>query len=168
MSATADDVRVVSNTTPVSNLIRIGRLALLGEIFGRIAIPIQVAEELDRGEHVLGRWREAPGADCLSVLAPESGPFLHQLSLQLDAGEAGAIALAVDHGALVLLDEVAARKIAAHHQLRLTGTLGILVEAKRLGLVATVRPLMEALEREGFHVSTKLRARVLHEAGEAG
>ena len=167
MSEVTEPVLVVSNTTPVSNFIRIGRLALLGQVFGRIAIPTQVAEELDRGEHVLGRWREAPGADCLSVLAPQDGPFLHQLSLQLDVGEAGAIALAVEHHALVLLDEVAARKVATHHRLRLTGTLGALVEAKRLQLVPSVRPLLEALDREGFHVSTNLRARVLREAGEA-
>src|SRR5262245_1951408 len=122
-------VRVVSNTTPVSNFIRLGRLDLLGQAFGKIAIPTQVAEELDRGEHVLGKWRDAPGAECLFVLAPNDGPFLRQILLQLDAGEAGAIALAVEYGALLLMDELAGRKIAAHHRLLLTGTLGILTDA---------------------------------------
>jgi uncharacterized protein len=167
VSAVQRSVGVVSNTTPISNFIRIGRLSLLGQVFGQVTIPTQVAEELDRGEHVLGHWREAPGADCLSVLAPPSDPFLHQLSLQLDPGEAGAIALAVQHQALILLDEVAARKVAVHHHLRLTGTLGILAEAKRLTLVPSVRPLLDALAREGFHLSAALRTRVLQDVGEA-
>ena len=92
-------IRVVSNTTPVSNFIRIRRLDLLGQVFGNIAIPTHVADELDRGEHVLGNWRAAPGVESLFVVAPSDGPFLRQLELQLDSGEAGAIALAVEHGA---------------------------------------------------------------------
>lgn len=159
--------RVVSNTTPVSNFLRIGRLALLGEVFGDISIPVQVAEELERGEHALGKWREAPGAERLVVLAPQDGPFLRQLELQLDSGEAGAIALAVEHRALLLMDEIAGRKVAAHHRLLLTGTLGVVAEAKRMGLVPAVRPLLEALASEGYHVSRALRARVLRDAGES-
>jgi predicted nucleic acid-binding protein len=45
---------VVSNTTPISNLIRIQQLSLLQKIFERVVIPLQVAEELARGKHVLG------------------------------------------------------------------------------------------------------------------
>lgn len=168
MTGGAERIRVVSNTTPVSNFIRIGQLALLRRVLGRIAVPVQVAEEMDRGEHILGRWRDAPGADDLFVIAPQDGPFLRQLDLQLDAGEAGAIALAVEHGALLVIDEIAGRKVAAHHRLRITGTLGVLIEAKRQGHVPAVRPLLDALAQAQFHVSSALRARVLREAGETG
>ena len=160
-------VRVVSNTTPVSNFLRLGRLGLLGQAFGKIAIPTQVAEELDRGEHVLGKWRDAAGAEGLVVVAPNDGPFLRQLLLQLDAGEAGAIALAVEHSALLLMDELAGRKVAVHHRLQLTGTLGVLTDAKRRGHVPAVRPLLDALANEGYHVSSALRTRVLRDAGES-
>jgi predicted nucleic acid-binding protein len=158
---------VVSNTTPVSNLIRIQQLPLLGRVFGRVAVPVQVAEELDRGKHVLGPWRDAPGAEHLVVEAPLDGPFLRQLLLLLDAGEAGAIALAVERGAFLLMDERAGRNVAAAHRLGFLGTLGILVEAKRHGYLAEVRPSIDALEREGFWVGAALRARVLRETGEA-
>lgn len=160
--------RTVSNTTPVSNLIRIQQLPLLGRLFGQVAIPVQVAEELDQGKHVLGAWRDAPGADGLVVESPLDGPFLRQLLLQLDAGEAGAIALAVERGAVLLMDELAGRRVAAAHRLPFVGTLGVLVEAKRRGFLAEVRPSMDALERTSFWISTALRARVLREAGEAG
>lgn len=167
MTAWPGPVVVVSNTTPISNLIRIQRLPLLAAIFGHVAIPTHVADELDRGEHVLGRWRDAPGADGLFVVAPQADPFLRQLMLDLDPGEAAAIALAVQHRALLLIDEVAGRRIAAHHGVKLTGTLGVLTEAKRFGHVPAVRPLLDALRDASFHLSSALRDRVLREAGEA-
>lgn len=166
--ASVSSGEVVSNTTPISNLIRIQQLPLLGRVFGRVVVPVQVAEEMDRGKHVLGSWRQAPGAEHLVVEAPLDGPFLRQLLLLLDAGEAGAIALAVERGAFLLMDERAGRNVAAAHRLGFLGTLGILVEAKRRGHLAEVRPLIDALERERFWVGAALRARVLREAGEAG
>jgi predicted nucleic acid-binding protein len=159
---------VVTNNTPVSNLIRIGQLPLLGLLFGRVLVPQQVADELERGKHVLGAWREAPGAEALFVEAPLDGSFLRQLVMQLDAGEAGAVALAVERGAsLLLMDELDGRKVARRHGLRLTGTVGILLEAKRGGHLAEVGPWLEALDRQGFHLGEALRKHVLAAAKEA-
>lgn len=159
---------VVSNTTPISNLIKIHHISLLHRIFGRVLIPVQVAEELDRGEHVLGAWREAPGASVLEVERPLEGPFLRQLRLRLDEGEAAAIALAVERGAsLLLIDEIDGRRAAQHHDLKIVGTLGILLEAKRQAHVTELRPLVDELERVGFRMSTSLKEHVLSMAGEA-
>lgn len=159
---------VVTNNTPVSSLIRIHQLPLLGLLFGRVLIPQQVVDELDRGQHVLGAWRDAPGADALVVAEPLDGPFLRQLLVQLDAGEAAAVALSVERGAsLLLMDEREGRKVARRHGLRLAGTLGILLEAKQQGHLAAVKPWIEALDREGFHLGDVLRAHVLAVAGEA-
>jgi predicted nucleic acid-binding protein len=168
MSSTGASIRVVSNTTPISNLIKIRQLPLLARLFGRVVIPVQVAVELDQGEPVLGPWRQVPGADCIEVESPLDGPFLRQLALHLDAGEAGAIALAVERGAFLLIDEVAGRKVAAAHRLRVAGTLGVLVEAKRCGHLAEVRPTIDALEQARFRIGAALRARVLREVGENG
>lgn len=158
---------VISNTTPISNLIRIQQLPLLARLFGEVVVPTQVEAELERGEHVLGRWRQAPGASCIVVEAPLDGPFLRQLLVRLDAGEAAAIALAVERQApLLLMDELEGRRVAAYHGVKIAGTLGILLEAKRRGAVDRVRPLVDALERSNFRISAALRARVLADAGE--
>jgi predicted nucleic acid-binding protein len=158
---------VVTNNTPVSNLIRIGQLPLLGLLFGRVLVPQQVVDELERGQHVLGAWREAPGAEALIVETPLDGPFLRQLVAQLDAGEAGAIALAVERGSsLLLMDELDGRKVARRHGLPMTGTVGILLEGKRAGHLGEVRPWVEALDREGFHLSEALKRHVLAAAKE--
>ena len=159
---------VVADNTPISNLIRIGQLPLLGLLFGRALLPAQVADELERGQHVLGAWREIPGAEALTVETPLDGPFLRQLLVQLDEGEAAAIALAVERRAsLLLMDEQDGRKIARRHGLRMVGTLGILLDAKRSGHLDEVRPWIDALGREGFHISEALKEHVLATAGEA-
>jgi predicted nucleic acid-binding protein len=159
---------VVTNNTPVSNLLRIAQLPLLGLLYGRVLVPMQVADELDRGRHVLGAWREAPGAEILDVMSPLDGPFLRQLLGQMDAGESGAIALALERGAsMLLMDELTGRKAARRHGLRVLGTLGVLLDAKRAGHLGEVRPWIEALAREGFHIGAAVKQRVLAAAGEA-
>lgn len=159
---------VVTNNTPVSNLIRIGQLPLLGLLFGHVLIPAQVTDELDRGQHVLGAWREAPGAEALVAATPLDGPFLRQLLGELDPGEASAIVLAVERSAsLLLIDEVDGRKVGRRHGLRMTGTLGLLLEGKRQGHLDEVRPWIEALSRQAFHISAALKQQVLTVAGEA-
>lgn len=161
--------RVVSNTTPISNLLRIQQLPLLQKLFERVLIPEQVAAELSRGQSILGDWQQAAGAGALSVVEVKMSPFLHQLEARLDAGEAAAIALANERSAdLLLMDEVEGRQVAAYHGLRVVGTLGILIEAKRLGLIDTVAPLIDQLERANFRISPALRQHVLRSAGEAG
>lgn len=86
----------------------------------------------------------------------------------LDQGEAEAIALAAETPrALLLLDERRARLAARKLRLSMTGTLGILLEAKRRALIPSVRSCMDGLMyRTGFRISEALYQRVLYEAGE--
>ncbi len=67
----------------------------------------------------------------------------------------------------MLIDEVEGRKMGRRHGLRMTGTLGVLLEAKRRGHLREVRSWVEALDRQGFHISAALKQRVLEAAGEA-
>jgi hypothetical protein len=94
--------------------------------------------------------------------------LLDSLRLELDAGEAESIALAVELKAdFVLLDERLARRIATGLGLKVAGLLGVLVEAKRRGLIVLVKPILDALiTKAGFWVGRDLYARVLVEVGE--
>lgn len=67
---------------------------------------------------------------------------------------------------IVILDDALARRQAEAMGLRLTGTLGVLLDAKRAGLIAAVAPLADELQRLGFRLSGATRQAVLGLAGE--
>ena len=85
-----------------------------------------------------------------------------------NANKAEAIALAVEQSATrLLVDEHRARVVASRLGVRTIGCLGILLEAKQHGLIATIRPLLDKLETQaGFWVGGELRSQVLSTAGE--
>ena len=67
-----------------------------------------------------------------------------------------------------LMDDHIGRETAHHLGLRYTGLLGVLVEAKRKGLISALKPLLDALrEIAGFHISEALYMRVLQDESEA-
>ena len=95
-------------------------------------------------------------------------PLSGWLLSELDIGEAEAIALAVEVKAdLLLLDERLGHKIASRLGLSVIGLLGVLLNAKRRGFLAGVRPVLDAvIAVAGFWDSGRLYSRVLDEAGE--
>ncbi len=158
---------VVADTTPLSCLLRIGRTDLLGELFSDLRIPIAVADELDRGGALVGDWRQRilPFA---RIEPHEPTPLLRVLSGELDEGEAAALALAVQLRAdLVLLDELRGRAVAARLGVPVLGTLGLIVTAKKRGLIAAARPLVAQVRSDGgLWVTEKLVAEILKRIGE--
>ena len=84
------------------------------------------------------------------------------------SGEAEAIILAQETRAdYLLMDEIAGRNVARQRGLRVIGLLGILLEAKKHGLIRSVRETVDQLEAETtFFVAADLKTRVLKEAGE--
>jgi predicted nucleic acid-binding protein len=68
---------------------------------------------------------------------------------------------------ILVLDDALARRVAVGLGLRLTGTLGILLSAKRAGLVSAMTPQLDRLQALRFHVAPQTRAAVLTLAGES-
>jgi predicted nucleic acid-binding protein len=147
---------VVTDTSCLIALDRIGHFDLLQELFTVLAPPAVVAE--------FGRkpaW--------LTVRPVPDTTRVTELLEVIDRGEAEAIALALTiPDAELLIDEARGRKVARGLGLQVTGTAGVLLEAKRQGQIAAVRPLLDALIREhGFHLSEQLYAHIVGTAGEA-
>ena len=94
--------------------------------------------------------------------------LVRALRQDLDAGEAEAIALAIEiDPELLLMDEKRGRETARHLDLEYIGIIGVLIEAKHSGLVAAIRPHLDSLRQEaGFFISNVLYQRVLRDAGE--
>jgi len=157
---------VVSDASPLINLAAIGRLDLLRALYSTVRIPNAVHREITRFE-------EQPGADAVQSLdwvGTQSCPrpdLATALREELDAGEAEAIALAVDAGALLLIDEREGRRAATRLDVSRLGRLGVLVEANRAGHVPALRPLLRALPQDaGFWMSEPLQNRVLEKVDE--
>lgn len=156
----------VSDTSPITNLAAIAHLDLLYQLYGTILIPEAVYEELTRFD-VPGSM-EVQTLSWIETVAVVNTELVVQLELELDPGEAAAIALAVERQAtLLMLDERRGRQVAARYGLRVQGVLGILLGAKARGLIPLVRPLLDALVNDaGFWITNNLYQQVLQIARE--
>jgi predicted nucleic acid-binding protein len=161
-------VIVVSDASPLISLAAIGRLDLLRQFFGTLTIPAFVHEEVTRAAGRAGAG-ELASSDWVVVRKLGNEFLARALDGELDRGEAEAIALAVELKAdLVLIDERRGRAVAARFGLRVVGVLGLLVEAKRKGLLDRVEPVLsDLLHKAGFRLGPELYRRILEEAGEA-
>lgn len=94
--------------------------------------------------------------------------LVRALRQELDAGEAEAIGLAVESAAeLLLMDERLGRDVARHLGIACLGTVGVLVAAKRKGLIPAIKPYLDTLrDRVGFRISDALYRRVLQDQHE--
>jgi len=161
-------VIVVTNTSPLLNLAVIGEARLLPELFGRVTAPNMVREEIDSLRLRDQRFRSADTANAAAFATVRDASRVALLSLHLDPGEAEAIALAIELRAdLILLDERRATRAARQLGLRTLGLLGVLLLAKRKGLIDQVRPLLDRLETDaGFWIAPDLRQQVCRAAEE--
>jgi len=159
---------VVSNTSPIVNLAAIGQLELLRGVFGSIIIPDAVYHEIV----VQGAGRagssEIPAAEWIVQRSVNNLHVADILKQELGAGEAEALALALEIGAdWILLDERLGRRWAARLGLPFTGLLGVLAKAKARSLIPAVKPLMDALRTHaGFWISPSLYQYILASVGE--
>ena len=152
---------VVSNTSPLVNLAVIGRLDLMREQFRKVVIPQTVWHEAEALPHEAGlrSLRDAVSAGWLVVVPDPPDDLLSDiLATGLDAGESAAIALAIFIKAeLLLIDERKGRQEAKSRELILTGVLGILAAACRMGSVSDMTEEMRRLREEaGFFLSPNL------------
>ena len=144
----------VTDSTCLIGLERIGRLDLLPSLFDPIAAPPKVIEEFGSSPS----W--------LQVLSPTNRQAVFALQLTVDLGEAEAIALALERNWRIILDDRKARLVARRLGLKVIGTVGVLLRAKRKGIVSRIAPLLQDLEAAGFYLSEALKREALRLAGE--
>jgi len=176
---------VIADAGPLIGLARIGQLDLLRRLFGAVHVTQQVAEEVLDG----GNFREAPTlrtafAQGILVLVQDAGdgvavtatPSEDSAALvhlfQIDRGEASALMLARHLLAragqpLLLIDDQRGRAAAHHLRLTTIGTAGVLLLARRTGLLPAVAPVLRALRQEGYFLSDSLVEQILTQAGES-
>jgi predicted nucleic acid-binding protein len=148
----------VGNSSPLIVFQRIGQLSLLQNLLEQLYIPPAVRFEVF-GSTPLPVWIKEQ-----SLAQPLASQIL---AARIGAGEREAIALALELQAnLLVIDDLAARRLAQSLKITIIGSLGLLVRAKERGLISSVRPLMEAMQSEEFRISDSVFAGILAAAGE--
>jgi len=152
---------IVSDTSAITSLLQIGRLEILPTLYQDVIIPQEVGDELRRFHAALPPF--------IRVLNVTDRTRLAKLETELDRGEAAAISLMLEgKGDLLLMDERRGRKVAIREGLAVVGVIGVLLEARQRGIIASLAGVIQELEQKaGFRISSRLKQLVLQAAGEA-
>ena len=150
---------VVSNSSPLITLARIGRLDLLRQLFGRIQIAGEVHEEVV----VRGAGRPAAeavqGADWIEIHPPADPRELAGLRTRhaLGAGELATVLLArVLSAELAIIDERSARRLAQAQGVAVMGCVGLLERGHRRGFVSDLRAAYTQLLAHGIRIDREI------------
>ena len=159
---------VVADAGPLIALGRLRKLELLAGVFEKVIVPPAVLDEMQyRADLADAQAIFAARQSGLLVVDGSPGePAILPSDANLGVGEAAAICLAAALGHGVLMDEKLGRAVAEKLKLSVIGTVGVLLIARRRGLIPAVKPLLEELRASGHHLSTALIQEALHQAGE--
>ena len=158
---------VIANSTPLIALAKINELNHLKEIYSQIMIPKAVYDEVA----ILGKGKkgsiEITKAKWIKVKEVRDEKLKKLLQIELGRGEAEVIALAYEVNAdLVIIDENRGRGIAKMFGLKVTGTIGTIIEAKKRGLLNNVREKLDELINTGIWIGEDLYEEALRLSGE--
>jgi predicted nucleic acid-binding protein len=157
---------VICDTSPLQYLHQLELLHILPALSDGVIIPPAVVDELATGRDLGVNLPDPTELDWLTIRRPASAAAL-PLVTDLGPGETEVLMLALELPEVVaVLDDALARQVAETLNLRLTGTLGLLIDAKRAGLISAVRPLLDQLQALRFRLAIHTRIAVLKLADE--
>jgi predicted nucleic acid-binding protein len=138
--------KAIADTSTLLALDKIGVSQLLCDLYSEIILPEAVVNEYG-----------TPNLSCVSIRQVRSHLMnLLRQDLNLGRGESEVIALGVETGTRVIIDDAKARKVAESLGLKVVGTIGILIKAESLGLIASAYQESLKLQRKGFYVSNNV------------
>ncbi len=147
---------IIADTSCFVLLDKTALLPVLRDLYGTVTTTRKVAEEFG-----------LPLPDFITIESPASADVLTVLETQVDAGEASALALALEKdSATLILDDLKARKLARELHLSVTGTLGVLLKAKQAGFINALAPVLLQIQETNFRISPSLLKKFLSLAGE--
>ncbi|MBU1656511.1 MAG: DUF3368 domain-containing protein [Gammaproteobacteria bacterium] len=159
---------IVADAGPLIALAKLHLLNLPACLYGEAIVPetvfgeCQVQARRTDAELIAG----AVEGGILTLRSDRPWPNDH-VQPSIDKGELAALALAQHLHAPLLIDDRRGRRAAHGLGVAVTGVCGVLLVAKREGIVGELAPLLKALERRGYYIADTLRASVLNAAGES-
>jgi len=142
---------IISNTSCLIVLDNIGMLDVLKELYGKVFITEEVSKEFDK---------TVP--DWIEVRKVSDNKYLKLMKNFVDLGEASTITLAVETDDIVIiLDDFKARKLAQKLNLKITGTIGVLIKARKRNIITSTQEVLNKLRNEGFRRSDEIEKEFL-------
>ncbi|MEO6723075.1 MAG: DUF3368 domain-containing protein [Ferruginibacter sp.] len=147
---------IISDTSCLILLEKIGELELLRKLFGTIITTQEVADEFG-----------LPLPSWIEIKASSDKNYQSIIEASIDKGEASAIALAVEfYNCLLIIDDLKGRIFATQLGLAVTGTLGVIVDAKLAGIIPSVKAVIAKIKQTNFRISDKIEIMILAKAKE--
>lgn len=147
---------VIADTSCFILLDKIDALSILQQLFRTVTTTPEIAREFGK-----------PLPEWVVIKAVKDTNLQKVMLLQVDPGEASAIALTVEsQPALLIIDDLKGRKVADRLRLTYTGTLGLLLRAKKEQHIHLLRPYLDKIQSTNFRIHPSLITTLLKEAGE--
>lgn len=147
---------IISDTSCLIILNKIEELELLKKVSKRVYVTPIIYNEF--GENL---------PDWVEISLPNKTHYQQILEMDLDQGEASAIALSLDMGnPILILDDLKGRRIADRLNLRYSGTFGLILKAKQMGSIKRVKPILDKIRSTNFRFNEKLFETIIDQAGE--
>ena len=159
-------MHLVSNSGPILSFARANRLDVLNAVVEELFIPEAVYDDIVIAGQGKAGAREVAGAAWIRRTHLTDTSSADRLSPRLHAGERQAIALATELKLPLLVDEREARKVAQVLGIPFLGSLRVLRDAKRLGLISEIKPLVHELTSAGMYISDTVLRNFFREIGE--
>jgi predicted nucleic acid-binding protein len=147
---------VIADTSCFILLDKIGEISILNLVFDQIHTTPVIAEEFGK-----------PLPPWIIITRPFNDNYQQLLELEVDKGEASAIALSLElENALLIIDDCKARKISEKLGLPYTGTFGVIIRAKQSGKIPSIKPILDKIRQTNFRFDEVVFSQILFEAGE--
>src|SRR5690554_4262969 len=159
--------KVIVNSTPIISLSIIDQLSLLSELYNEVYIPQAVFDEVCvKGESQIGA-KSLTNSNNIQVVSIKNNEARQFFSTSLHKGEIEVMILAKEIDAdLIIIDDYQARKHAKYLGLKITGTLGVLLKAKKNNYIISIKTLMDKLIKNDIYIGDNLYKKVLKLSGE--
>ncbi len=159
---------VVSDTSPISNLLLIGKLEILQQLFHTVIICESVNSEILQLEQTNKNISAYKFADWITIKQIKSSGKKSELLQFLDEGEAESIALSLEINCnLLLIDERIGSRIAKAEGLTTIGLVGVLILAKKKNVIPLIKPVLQLLITDaGFWIGGDLFKKILADCDE--
>jgi predicted nucleic acid-binding protein len=137
---------IIADTTCLVLLEKIGKLEILKNLYGKVTLTSIISKEFKK---------KIP--DWIEITDPKNLTVFNNLSTIVDIGEASAIALSKENNdSILILDDLKARKLAMSLNLKYTGTIGVIIQAKKNGFIQDIDSVIEEIQKTNFRLSNVL------------